>query len=196
MEDNTTETTGILEKTSVRVVLAIIIVVISICIRCALIRNDLVDIQEEVNLAQSNVETMMQRRLELIPDLVSTVREYTEHEKQVYQDIAKAREALKTSLDNANEDLSVAVNSLLAIAESYPELTSKEQYISLMDQLEGSVNRISIAREEYNEKVADYNKTIRHFPENIVAKIFGFDEIDGFKADESAKNPNIVDFEN
>lgn len=179
-------------------------IVLAICAVIILVTyNHLVDVRNDVELAESNVETMMQRRLELIPDLVSTVKAYTKHEEQVYADIAKAREALSNSfstgnpdaISEANENLSIAVNSLLAIAEKYPNLTAGEQYTSLMDQLEGSVNRITIAREEYNEQVAVYNKTIQHYPEKIWATIFGFKEIKTFKADEAANNSSMVNFE-
>ena len=176
---------------------------VSVALKCVSTYNHLVDMQEEVELAEANVETMMQRRLELIPDLVSTVKAYTKHEEQVYADIASAREALGNSfntgdpeqISKANENLSIAVNSLVALAENYPELTAGEQYTSLMDQLEGSVNRISVAREAYNEKITDYNKTVRHFPGNILAGIFGFNEMEEFKADEAANNSNMVHFD-
>ena len=81
------------------------------------------------------------------------------------------------------------------IPENYPDLTSGQQYTSLMDQLEGSVNRITIARESYNEEVANYNKEVRHFPGNILANIFGFEEMEQFEADEAANNPNMVNFD-
>lgn len=195
------------EKRALAIVLAICAVIILV------MYNHFVDVRNDVELAESNVETMMQRRLELIPDLVSTVKAYTKHEEQVYADIAKAeqvyadiakaRETLGNSfstgdpdtISEANENLSIAVNSLIFIAEKYPDLTSGEQYTSLMDQLEGSVNRITIAREEYNEKVAIYNKTIQHYPEKIWATVFGFKEIKPFKADKAANNPYMVKFE-
>ena len=183
------------------------VIIATILILCAVIvlftYNHLVDVRNDVEMAEANVETMMQRRLELIPDLVSTVKAYTKHEEQVYADIAEAREALANSfstgdtdaISEANENLSIAVNSLLAIAEDYPELTAGEQYTSLMDQLEGSVNRITIAREAYNEQVAIYNKTIQHFPERIWATIFGFKEIKPFKADATANTSSMVNFD-
>lgn len=166
--------------------------------------NNLVDMQEEVELARANVETQMQGRLEKIPDLVSTVQASTKYKKEVYEDITEAYKALANSLDTgdlkqigeANENLTIEVNKFLAITtKDYPELTTSQEYISLMDQIEGCVNRISIAREEYNEKVADYNKAVKHFPENILAEMFGFEEMEKFKADEAANNSNMVNFE-
>lgn len=164
--------------------------------------NNLVDLEENVAYAEANVETMMQRCLELIPDLVSTVKAYTKHEEQVFEDITNAREALAQSFDagnlkqisEANDNLTTAVNRLISIVEDNPEITASEQYISLMDQIEGSVNRISIARENYNEEVSEYNRTIRHFPGKVLAEIYGFEEIETFKADEQASSTNMVDF--
>ena len=182
----------------------IALVAISIGGKCVSTYNHLVDMQEEVELAEANVETMMQRRLELIPDLVSTVKASAKHKEQMVANIITAVETLRNSFDTgnpgmiskANENLSIEINSLTSfVSKNYPELTSNEEYISLMDQLEGSVNRISVAREEYNEKVADYNKTVRRFPGNILAGMFGFDEMEEFKADEAANNPNMVNFD-
>lgn len=164
--------------------------------------NKMVEKEEDVSLAKSNVETMLQRRLELIPDLVETVKAFTKHEEKVFEDIANARSELARCLENgnisqmsdANSELSRQINQLIAIAENYPELTSGPQYISLMDQLEGSVNRITIARERYNQAVSEYNRTIRKFPNSIYAKILGFETLETFKADEEAMSTNMVKF--
>lgn len=185
------------------IIVAAIIGCITFVGSCVSTYNQLIDMQEEVSFAGANVETMMQRRLELIPDLVSTVQAYAEHEEKVFEDIANARKELGDSLSSgdleqiseANENLSVAVNSLVALAKNYPDLTSGQQYTSLMDQLEGSVNRITIARESYNEEVANYNKEVRHFPGSILADLFGFEEMEQFEADEAADNPNMVNFD-
>ena len=185
------------------IIVAAIIGCITFVGSCVSTYNQLIDMQEEVSFAEANVETMMQRRLELIPDLVSTVQAYAEHEEKVFEDIANARKELGDSLSSgdleqiseANENLSVAVNSLVALAENYPDLTSGQQDTSLMDQLEGSVNSITIARESYNEEVANYNKEVRHFPGSILADLFGFEEMEQFEADEAADNPNMVNFD-
>lgn len=144
----------------------------------------------------------MQARLELIPDLVETVKQYTKHEETVYKEIADARAALNSSLkskdidsiNQADEKLNKAINNLLVIVESYPDLKSGQHYTNLMTQLEGRVNRISIARETYNEEVSKYNRKIRMFPESIYANIFGFEAKELFTAMEGADNPNMVDF--
>jgi len=162
----------------------------------------LVNLEEDVNKASAEVQNQMQRRAELIPDLVATVKNYTKHEEKIYEDIANARAALTESfktgnpseISEANSQLTTKVNSLLAIAENYPTLTAGEQYTSLMDQLEGSVNRITVARGNYNELVAKYNKKVRNFPGSILASMFGFEQLEQYKADESANKINMVDF--
>ncbi len=166
--------------------------------------NSLVNAEEDVQLAKSNVQNMMQRRLELIPDLVETVKSYTKHEEKVLANIASARQTLNNSiqnnenpeaLDEANTQLSNSIGALVKVVrEDYPELASSQQYTALMDQLEGSVNRIAVAREAYNEEVTKFNKKIRKFPTNILAGMFGFEKFDEFKADEAANKTNMVDF--
>lgn len=164
--------------------------------------NNLVEKEEDVNLAKSNVENMMQRRLELIPDLVQTVEAFSNHEKEVFTAISNARAELTSCLESgdvskigeANNELSRTINQLIAIAEDYPELTSGQHYISLMDQLEGSVNRIAIAREDYNQAVSEYNKSIRKFPASVYATLLGFEEHEVFEADKAAEQTNMVHF--
>lgn len=165
--------------------------------------NRLVNIEEDVKLAEANVETAMQRRLELIPDLIETVKAYSKHEEKIFSDITEAREALAMAMETgspeevseANNKLSAQVNQLLAIAEAYPELTSGKEYISLMDQLEGSVNRIAVARADYNQMVTEYNKKIRKLPDSFFANLFGFHEMEQFKADPEAQKTNMVSFD-
>lgn len=165
--------------------------------------NSLVSKQENVNLAQSQVETMLQRRADLIPNLVATVKGYTKHEEQVFSDIANARAALNTSIksgdiegmDAANKELDSTLSRLLVVVENYPTLSADKQYISLMDQLEGSENRIAIARENYNEEATKYNKSIRSFPTNIFAGMFGFEKAKVFQADEGAQQVPTVNFD-
>lgn len=162
--------------------------------------NDLVDAREDVNLARANVQTMMQRRLELIPDLVEVVEAAAGHEEKVFGDIAAAEAALTKSLDSgdnaeiteANNKLSEEINNLIVLARDYPTLTAGQQYTSLMDQLEGSVNRISIAREAYNEEVSSYNRKIDKAPTCFIASAFGFEHMEEFEADEAAEQTNLV----
>lgn len=185
------------------IVLIIIVgVVIIFGMSCMGTYNSLVNLEEDVNQANSEVQNQMQRRAELIPDLVATVKSYAKHEEKIFEDIANARAALNasfksgdpTEISEANSQLTARVNNLLAIAENYPTLTASEQYTSLMDQLEGSVNRITVARTNYNELVAKYNKKVRNFPGSILASMFGFEKLEQYKADESANKINMVDF--
>lgn len=165
--------------------------------------NDLVKTKESVKYAKSEVETQMQRRLELIPDLVETTKSAAKHEKSVYQSIANARSVLNDSIENgdtvamdeANKQLTLAIeNYLNIITESYPEIAASEQYTNLMDQLEGSINRITIARENYNKTVNTYNTKIKVFPSILFAKVFCFEYIEPFKSDKEASDTNMVNF--
>ena len=165
--------------------------------------NQMVEKAEDVKLAESNVETMLQRWLELIPDLVAPVKNFTEHEEQVFRDIDNARATLQSCLNSAdleaieqaNKELTVQVEKLTKlVVEDYPDLASSKAYIALMDQLEGSANRIAVAREDYNNAVSIYNRAIKRYPEIIYASIFGYKEIEPFKADEEAHQNNLVDF--
>lgn len=151
--------------------------------------NNLVSLQGDVSLAETNLETMIKKRLEIVPNFVSTVEEYTEHEEEIFDDITSAREELSESLkdgelskiSNANENLTIKLNNLIALVENnLPELKSSSQYIDLMEQLENSVNRISVAGEKYNESVSIYNREITHIPGSILASIFGFVEEESF----------------
>lgn len=190
-------------KGVVGIVLIVIVAILAIFgLSCVVTYNSLVNLEEDVNKASAEVQNQMQRRAELIPDLVATVKNYTKHEEKIYEDIANARAALTESfktgnpseISEANSQLTTKVNSLLAIAENYPTLTAGEQYTSLMDQLEGSVNRITVARGNYNDLVAKYNKKVRNFPGSILASMFGFEQLEQYKADESANKINMVDF--
>lgn len=190
-------------KGVVGIILIVIVAILAIFgLSCVVTYNSLVNLEEDVNKASAEVQNQMQRRAELIPDLVATVKNYTKHEEKIYEDIANARAALTESfktgnpseISEANSQLTTKVNSLLAIAENYPTLTAGEQYTSLMDQLEGSVNRITVARGNYNDLVAKYNKKVRNFPGSILASMFGFEQLEQYKADESANKINMVDF--
>lgn len=165
--------------------------------------NSMVTMRNNVRKIESDIEAALQHRWELIPDLVNTVKAYTKHEEKVYSEISNARAMLKNALDNkdletankANETLTAAVDKLkLFINENYPELKSEELYVSLMDQIEGTANRVLTARRYYNDAAFDYNTTIEQFPKNIFASIFGFEKAKEFKADEEAHKSHVVDF--
>lgn len=168
--------------------------------KCIATYNNLIDAKENVKLAKSNVETMMQRRLELIPDLVETVKMYTEHEEKIFDDIAQASLVLSNSwingdpkeISEADKKVSTEINGIISVAKYYPELTSSTHYTALMDEFAGSVNRIATARDRYNQQVAIYNKKVNKFPGNIMAGIFGFEEMDEFEADKEADRTNML----
>jgi len=156
--------------------------------------------QEEAIKAQwAQVENQLQRRNDLIPNLVETVKGYAEHETQVFQAIADSRAKLagaKTpaqTIEAANEQSS-ALARLLVVVENYPNLKANEQFNRLMDELSGTENRIATERMRYNERVQEYNTARRQFPANVTAKMFGFKEYPFFKAPEAAKEVPKVQF--
>ena len=165
-------------------------------------QNSFVTLKEDADMQQSQVETALQRRNDLIPNLVSTVKGYATHEEKVFTEIAEARSKLSGSIESgdvediskANSNLSSALSRLLVITENYPELKANEQFTALQDELAGTENRISVARQYYNEKVKAYNSKIKKFPSSIVAGISGYSPMKYFKADESAKNAPVVNF--
>lgn len=161
--------------------------------------NGLVKLEEETNTAYSNVQVQMQRRADLVPNLVNTVKGYAAHEEAIFTAVSEAREKLigaksVEETNAANGELSSALGRLLAISESYPELKANENFLSLQDQLEGTENRISVARKDYNDKVQEYNVKIRSFPSSIFANILNLDKKEQFVADAGATTVPQVNF--
>jgi LemA protein len=152
---------------------------------------------ENVQEKESAVEVAMQRRVDLIPNLVATVKSETHHETEVFTALADARKAYDSAetvdeKSKANEQVSEALRQFNVYVENYPELQSSEQYATLMDQLKGSENRISVARDAYNEEARKYNVKIKRFPGNLVAGMFGFESVSYFEADSGAeKAPDV-----
>lgn len=165
--------------------------------------NELVTLQENVNQAKSDVEAAMQRRAELIPDMVETLKASDKHDEQLYAELSSASENLLNILgsdpeevSDANYELSLAINRMIVLVRQYPDIIDKEKYSKFMVQLEGSVNRILASRSNYNEMVGIYNTKVRQYPGIIIAKIFGFDVAEYFKADDAAKKElNVVNFD-
>ncbi|MCR5099364.1 MAG: LemA family protein [Lachnospiraceae bacterium] len=160
--------------------------------------NNLVNLETGVQEMSANIDTQLQRRADLIPNLVKTVKSYAEHETEVFDAVNEAREHLVNAQSMAeksaaNEEVSAALSRLVAIAENYPDLKSDKLYIDLMDELAGSENRISYAREEYNAAAARYNKAIRRFPGVIFANMFGFEKVEMFEAAEGSEKVPDVD---
>ncbi|GIN21304.1 LemA family protein [Siminovitchia fordii] len=162
--------------------------------------NGFVNAEENVEQQYSQIENQLQRRADLIPNLVNTVKGYAKHEENVLGDIADARSRLigaKTVQEQADADasLSNAISRLLVISENYPELKADKQFTQLMDELAGTENRIAVARKDYNDQVTIYNKKVRQFPGRIVASVFGFEKKEYFKAQAGAEEAPNVDFE-
>jgi LemA protein len=164
-------------------------------------RNQMAIKREAVNAAWAQVDVVLQRRADLIPNLVETVKGFAVHEEQVFGEIARARSALigaKTPADKiaANGALDSALSRLLVITENYPQLKSNENFLRLQDELAGTENRIAVERRRYNETVQDYNTYISLFPNSLVASIAGFTRNDAyFKTDEGARTAPKVNFD-
>lgn len=161
--------------------------------------NGLVGLNEKVDTQWAQVETSYQRRFDLIPNLVETVKGISQQEKEVFGMIAEARTryAGAKSADEqvaASNQLESALGRLLVVMENYPELKSSESYQTLMSQLEGTENRINVERGRYNEVVREYNTTTKRFPLNIVAGVFGFGPKTYFEAAENANQAPQVQF--
>lgn len=162
--------------------------------------NRLVTMNESIDTAWSQVENQLQRRYDLIPNLVNTVKGYAKHEKDVFTNIAEARSKLagaKTTIEKvqAANQVETALARLLAIVENYPQLKANENFIRLQDELAGTENRIAVERMRYNETIRIYNILVQRFPSNIVASMSGFQKKDAyFKAEEPAKSVPKVNF--
>jgi len=161
--------------------------------------NRMVTEREGVDKAWAQVENVLARRGDLIPNLVETVKGYAAHEKEVFENVAAARSRLAGATTPqeataANQGLTSALGRLLAIAENYPQLKANENFIRLQDELAGSENRIATERMRYNEAVRGYNTLIKRFPGNIVANLFSFGEKDYFEADAATRETPKVKF--
>ena len=163
------------------------------------VRNTLVTKNEAVKAAWSQVDIALQRRADLIPNLVETVKGYAQQEQTVFGDIAKARSALLSAGNpadkiKANGELDGAIGRLLVLVENYPQLKSNENFMRLQDELAGTENRIATARKDYNDATQDYNTTRARFPTVISAKLFGFKEEPFFETPAEQKEVPKVEF--
>lgn len=170
--------------------------------------NSLVSNEENVGKAWANVESAYQRRSDLIPNLVNTVKGYAQHEQKTLQDVVEARsKATSIRIDastatpeqmqdwiSAQQEVGSALGRLIAISESYPQLRANENFLALQTQLEGTENRIKTERDRYNEAIKEFNVKIRRFPTNILASMFGFERREMFEAEAGAEKAPEVQF--
>jgi LemA protein len=161
--------------------------------------NTFVSQEEAIKAQWAQVQNQLQRRNDLIPNLVETVKGYAAHEEGVFKDIADSRSRLLAartpteSIEAANQQTS-ALGRLLAISENYPQLRANEQFNRLMDELSGTENRIAVERMRYNERIQEYNTARRQFPSNVTAKLFGFKDYPLFEAPPEATQVPRVNF--
>lgn len=170
--------------------------------------NKLVAADEAVSTKWSNVESQYQRRADLIPNLVATVKGYAAHESETLEAVVAARtKAQSITIDaenmtpeefaeyqKAQNEVGGALSRLIAVAESYPDLKANQNFLDLQEQLESTENRIQVSRREFNESVEVYNKSVRSFPDNIWASIYGFERKVKFEAEAGAENAPKVEF--
>ena len=170
--------------------------------------NGLVGMDENVSNKWANVETQYQRRSDLIPNLVNTVKGYAKHESQTLEAVMAARsQATQVKIDPSNctpqqlaayqkaqGDVTTALGKLLAITENYPDLKANQNFLELQSQLEGTENRINVARKDFNDSAKKYNTSLRRFPRNIIASMFGFEKRNYFEAETGAEKAPKVEF--
>ncbi len=162
--------------------------------------NGLVSTSQAIDASWAQVENDMQRRYDLIPNLVATVKGYAKHEKDVLEEVTRLRSqwgAAKTPAEKAksSDDLGSALNHLMVVVEQYPDLKANEGFLRLQDELAGTENRIAVERKRYNDAVLEYNVKVQSFPTNLIASICNFKVKDAyFKAKEAAQEPPKVEF--
>ncbi len=184
------------------IIIVVIAVVAILAISLIGLYNGLAQARETVDTADSNIDAVLQRRADLIPNLVSTVKNLTEHEQNIVDSVTEARAAISGAYSTLTSDASAAekleandklVTAINVIVENYPEIASDDAYVALMDELSGAENRIAVARRDYNDAVKAYNKKVISFPGNIIAGMFGFEKADYYEASAGAGNVPSVD---
>ena len=185
-----------------------IVVIVLVALWGILSYNGLVEMDEKVSNQWANVETQYQRRSDLIPNLVNTVKGYAKHESQTLEAVMAARsQATQVKIDPSNcspqqlaayqkaqGDVTTALGKLLAITENYPDLKANQNFLELQSQLEGTENRINVARKDFNDSAKEYNTSLRRFPRNIIASMFGFEKRNYFEAEAGAEKAPKVEF--
>ncbi|MCF7949271.1 MAG: LemA family protein [Spirochaetia bacterium] len=177
----------------------VVIIVISLFSWFVSTRNQMVTLEERIDASWAEIDNQLQRRSDLIPNLVETVKGFASQESEVFTNIADARaklagaEGVQETAESYNE-MQGALSRLLVIVENYPELKSNENFIRLQDELAGTENRIAVARKRYNEAVEQFNRRIRMFPGSIIANMMGMEKQPYFEIEESAREVPEVDF--
>ncbi len=179
------------------VILAIVVLLGLWSVSCY---NGLVSLKESVDSQYSNIDVQLQRRADLIPNIVQTVKGYTSHESQILNELSESRAKLSgastvSEKANANAEISSSLSRLLVVVENYPNLKADTQFQTLSDNLEGTENRIAVARKDYNSAVQSYNQKIRTFPTVIIASMLGFEKAERFEATEKASEVPEVNFD-
>lgn len=196
-------------KRGLVVIIVIVAIVLGLFFWVKNVYNSMVRMDEGVSSAWAQVENVYQRRADLVPNLVATVKGYSEHESSTLEAVVNARaKATQMTVDpsnlseaevsrfmNAQDELGAAIGRLLVSVERYPDLKANQNFLELQAQLEGTENRIAVERKKFNEAARSYNVTIRKFPNNILAGIFGFEKKGYFEASEGAEQAPVVSFE-
>lgn len=188
-------------KKSLVVIFVIVFIVVVIAGYTVSSYNRFVSKQEAVNTAKSNVSVQLQRRADLIPNFVATVKGYSDYEQSTLTAVTEARAAVGkaqtvSEVEQASSELDRAISVWVnAVTEAYPDLKANANYVALQDELAGTENRIAVARKDYNSTAKEYNLKVRSFPSNIIASIFGFDRAELFEADTNAMQSPVVTFE-
>jgi len=163
--------------------------------------NSLVTAEESVDSKWAQVENQLQRRYDLIPNLVESVKGYAKHEQDIIASISEARSQMGNARSPeeqalANDALNGALSRLLVVVENYPNLKADANFRQLMDELAGTENRLAVAREDYNNEVQTFNKIVKRFPGNLIAGMFGFEQKEYFKATAGSEKAPSIDFSN
>lgn len=188
-----------MKRTGIIIIGAILLVIAVLVVTLAGSYNSLVKMSEQVELAYSNIDSQLARRADLIPNIVNTVKGFNIQEQSIIDSVTEARAKLSGATKPedvlaAGSEMESALSRLLVVVENYPEIKSNEMYISLMDELAGTENRLNIARQDYNTAVADYNKKIKAFPTSMMAGMFGFAPKEYFQISDEQREVPQVDF--
>ena len=188
-------------KKGLLVLIGIIAVIVILIISLIGSYNGLVESRETVSQMQSEISNQLQRRADLIPNFVSTVKGYSDHEKETFAAVTEARSAVSKAgtveeQAEASNQLDSAIDIWVnAVTEAYPELKANQNFLALQDELAGTENRISVSRRDYNKSAKEFNVKIKKFPTSILAGMFGFESFEYFEANDGAENVPEVSFE-